>query len=66
MRHGIRRRSQLPKSLLLRAKVLIEFAAVHMSLIGTSRRFVMTRKFGRYWRHSRPERAFSPDQLGRK
>jgi hypothetical protein len=34
MRHGIRRRSQLPKSLLLRAKVLIEFAAVHMSLIG--------------------------------
>jgi hypothetical protein len=35
MRHGIRRRSQLPKSLLLRAKVLIEFAAVHMSLIGT-------------------------------
>jgi hypothetical protein len=24
MRHGIRRRSQLPKSLLLRAKVLIE------------------------------------------
>ena len=58
MRHGIRRRSQLPKSLLLRAKVLIEFAAVHMSLIGTSRRFVMTRKFGSYWRHSRPERAF--------
>src|ERR1700730_9013299 len=33
---------------------------------GTSRRFVMTRKFGRYWRHTRPERAFSPDQLGRK
>jgi putative ABC transport system substrate-binding protein len=33
---------------------------------GTSRRFVVTRKFGRYWRHSRPERAFSPDQLGRK
>ena len=26
----------------------------------------VTRKFGRYWRHSRPERAFSPDQLGRK
>jgi hypothetical protein len=31
-----------------------------------SRRFVVTRKFGRYWRHSRPERAFSPGQLGRK
>src|SRR6202030_4391975 len=32
----------------------------------TSRRFVVTRKFGRYWRHSRPERAFSPGQLSRK
>jgi hypothetical protein len=42
------------------------FAAVHESALGTSRRFVVTRKFGRYWRHSRPERAFSPDQLGRK
>ena len=30
-----------------------------------SRRFVVTRKFGRYWRRSRPERAISPDQLGR-
>lgn len=42
MRHGIRRRSQLPKSLLLRAKVLIEFAAVHMSLIGTKRECRLT------------------------
>jgi hypothetical protein len=32
MRHGIRRRSQLQKSLLLREKALIELAAVHMSL----------------------------------
>jgi hypothetical protein len=36
------------------------------SVVGISRRFVVTRKFGRYWRHRGPERAFSPDQLGRK
>ena len=29
-------------------------------------RIAAVRRFGRYWRHSRPERAFSPDQFGRK
>jgi len=43
-----------------------DHVAVHDSGCGTSRRFVVTRKFDRYWRYSRPERAFSPDQLGRK
>jgi hypothetical protein len=28
------------------------FAALHESAIGTSRRFVVTHQFGRYWRHS--------------
>jgi len=41
VRHRIRRRSQVPKSLLLRAKVLIEFAAVHMSPFGTKRRTIV-------------------------
>jgi hypothetical protein len=28
------------------------FAAAHESANGTSRRFVVTHQFGRYWRHS--------------
>jgi putative tryptophan/tyrosine transport system substrate-binding protein len=55
--HRVRRRGD---------RVLALFTAAQNDAIGSSRRFVVTRKFGRYWRHSRPERAFSPDQLGRK